>query len=98
MEITELKKVQAKYSSNDVEIISVSVGTQDTVQLLKEYRAKHEITWRIARDTDNVGIKYVKRYIPTIVVIDDEGFVRFRRESFVDAEQLYDVIEPLLSG
>ncbi|RLG91760.1 hypothetical protein DRO34_03555 [Candidatus Bathyarchaeota archaeon] len=97
-EITELKKVQAKYSSNDVEIISVSVNPQDTVQLLKDYRTDHEITWRIAQDTDNVGIKYAIQYTPTIVVIDDEGFVRFRQEGLVYAEKLYDVIEPLLSG
>jgi len=98
-EITELKKVQAKYSSNDVEIISVSVYPYDTVQLLREYRADHEITWRIALDEDGViYTKYTIQSTPTIIIIDEEGFIRFRRDRSVSAEQLYDVIEPLLSG
>lgn len=98
MEIAELKKVQAKYSGNDVEIISISVNPQDTTQLLKDYRSDHEITWRIAQDKNNaVVVEYEINATPTVIVIDDEGFLRFRRDYLVYAEQLYNVIDPLLS-
>ena len=97
-EIAELKKVQKKYSSTNVEIISVSVNPADTVQLLKEYRAEHEITWRIARDTDGISSKYNIRATPTTIVIDGEGLIRFKREGSVSAEELYNIIGPLLVG
>jgi len=93
--IPELKEVYKKYPGNEVEIVSVSVQSWNTEQSLKEYRVKHKIEWRIARDTDNLAMKYNVRFIPKIVVIDKEGAIRFEREGVVSSETLCHVIEPL---
>ena len=92
-EIEELKTVDAAYG-NEVQIISISV-TGDTDEALRQFVEDHDLTWLVARDTDNVGTKYGIRYIPTIFVIDQRQNIAHQHFGFVDAHTLMNEIDTL---
>jgi cytochrome oxidase Cu insertion factor (SCO1/SenC/PrrC family) len=102
-EIPHLKAVHEEFGE-DLIIISISVTPEyDTVERLQQYRQEHEIDWIIARDTVGVGLEdYFVRYGPTIVIVDQSGFIRYIHEGLVVAstlsEEVGQVISHVLTG
>lgn len=82
---------------NSIQIISISVSG-DSDEQLRQFASDHEIDWLVARDTDSVGIDYSVRFIPTIVIIDQDGYLRNRHSGVAAASVLQDEINVLLTG
>jgi peroxiredoxin len=95
-EIRYLKKVFDKYADRVI-IISISVSPDyDTDERLQKFVKEYEITWTIARDTANVAELYDISAIPTVVIVDREGRIVYRRVGLVDDITLSLEIDKLL--
>jgi len=55
-------------------IISIDVLPQDSEDELRAYRNETGIKWYVARDTDNLKQKYGIGSLPTLVIIDKNGY------------------------
>jgi peroxiredoxin len=82
---------------NSIQIISVSVSG-DSDEQLRQFALDYGIDWLVARDTDGVVIDYGVRFIPTLVIIDQEGYLRNRHSGVAAASVLQDEINVLLAG
>lgn len=88
MEVTELKKVYDKYNESVV-IISISIDlTNDTNEQLLEFMDETGITWIVARGTDEVKSDYDVKIGPTIFIIDQSGYIRFKHTGLITEESL----------
>ena len=88
IELNHLKELYSKYGE-EIVIISISIDPYyDTKERLQRFIREFSVRWTVARDTANVAIDYAITRIPTIVIIDKEGYVQYRREGVVDESQL----------
>lgn len=74
-----LQEIYPEYK-DEVVFISVDILVDDTDQILQDYRESHNINWTIARDTDDMILKYRAELIPKIIIIDGDGFATFEGE------------------
>lgn len=82
---------------NRIQIISVSVSG-DSDNQLRQFALDHGIDWLVARDTGSVGTDYSVRFIPTLVIIDQDGYLRNRHSGVATASVLQDQINALLNS
>lgn len=94
-EVPQLAEICGKYGS-DVEVVSIG-SSSDTVDGLRQFKGEYQMTWRVARDTDGVFDRYGVEYIPTLVIIDRNGTMRYRYVGLTEASTLSSRIDPLLS-
>ncbi len=99
MEIEHLKGLYDKYSPDHLVILSISVDPySDTVQVLQNFiQQNEEMTWTVARDTDNVAYKYGVSPIPHLVIVDAEGYKRHSHIGLTGESTLGSEIDSLLS-
>jgi len=63
---------------DSIEIISLSLILTDTVSRLAQYKSENDIPWFVGLDTSGVFGEYFNvQYVPTLVIIDDEGYFRW---------------------
>lgn len=76
-EMPHLKAVQDEFRKELV-VISISVDPDyDSVERLKQFRQDYNISWILARDTTNVHSLYNVSAIPTLYIVDQDGYIRF---------------------
>lgn len=97
-EILHLKSLHEEFI-DDLVIISISVSfSSDTVEELQQFRQKHGIDWIVARDT--VGINdehgYNVTLLPTLVIIDQEGYTKYRHVDLTDESVLRGEINEIM--
>ncbi len=93
-----LKDIWAEYG-DEIEIISVSVWPdRDSVEDLRNHRDKENITWRIARDTDDLISKYGATEIAKVVIINGDGYVVFEKVGVSETDEMSEVIEKAIKG
>ena len=63
-----LKEIYPEYEDKVV-FISIDILVDDTDKMLQDYRQSHDINWTIARDTDEMILKYRADIIPKIIII-----------------------------
>jgi len=83
-----------------VVIISIDVDLREPEEVLRSYRQSYPYaTWIWAKDAaeQRVAVAYGVRAIPTIVVIDQEGYVRFVHVGLTSSSTLIQEIEQLLA-
>lgn len=98
-ELVHLAELYETYSGNEVSIVSVSVDpAYDTVERLQQFRVGHEVSWTIVRDTASVSNEYNIEYIPTLVIVDQRGRIRYRHVGLTPASELSSEIDTLLEG
>ena len=95
-EIPHLKVVHEEFGE-DLIIISISVDPYyDTVERLQQLRQEHGIDWIITRDTIGIYNTYDIQLIPTLVIIDQEGYIQHRHVGLtgesVLSEEIYEII------
>jgi peroxiredoxin len=94
-EIPALKDLREKYASKGLEVISVGISYRQTRQAVVDFTAKNSLPYPVLWDADGkVSEAYQISSVPTNIVVDPEGVVRFRNNS-VDPS-LFDAIEKLL--
>jgi cytochrome c-type biogenesis protein len=93
------KNLQEVYPDyvDEVIIISVDVLVDDTNEMLHDYRNSHNINWTIAKDTDDMILKYSAEQIPKIIIINGEGYATFEGE-VVEVSTLRSELDKAISG
>jgi len=95
-EIPTLKVVYEKFEEALI-IISISVDPdQDTGPRLKQFREKYAIPWKIARDTVGVSDTYGVSGLPTTMIIDQEGYIRYRHVGEIGESALSKEVKELI--
>jgi len=98
LENEHLEGLYDEYSPDQLVILSISVDTDtDTVQVLQNFAQQNEMTWTVARDTDNVAYKYGVSPIPHLVIVDAEGYKRHSHIGLTAESTLGSEIDSLLS-
>ncbi|MCX8205392.1 MAG: TlpA family protein disulfide reductase [Candidatus Nezhaarchaeota archaeon] len=98
-QIPYLNEVKEKYGGSVV-IVSISIDSlHDSEEVLRRFLKEHPYaTWVWARDTAGVGRTYGVAAIPTLFIIDREGYVRFRHVGLTPQFILVREVEEVLRG
>jgi len=96
-EILHLKALTTLYPNDTFVIISITVDpVHDTNSVLRSFAKQYEMTWIIARDTAGVANKYKVVVIPTLILIDQAGYMQSRYEGLTEKEVLQSKIEVII--
>ena len=89
---------QLRQARPEVVIITISVDPTDDEAKLRAFQEQYTADWLFARDTDRVWEKYREYYLPTIVVIDPQGYISFKKADRVPAADLMAEVESAYAG
>ncbi|MCJ2563725.1 MAG: TlpA family protein disulfide reductase [Candidatus Thermoplasmatota archaeon] len=93
----ELVAVFNNYSPDDLQMISIDISLDVDPQDLIIFKESFADDWFFAVDTDNVSEKYSTWGVPMEIVIDRSGEIAYVHVGLVSAEELEDVIDPLIT-
>ena len=83
--------------NDTIAMISIDIDPVESEDTLQRYADEFPYaTWRWAKDTVNVAQLYQITAIPTTVIIDQDGTIRFRHIGVVEASAMRQEIEQLL--
>ncbi|UCE12324.1 MAG: TlpA family protein disulfide reductase, partial [Candidatus Heimdallarchaeota archaeon] len=78
-----LNRIQQCYNSSELAIISIDVDVEETQSQVEFFAETNKMTWIVAMDSNSiVDAEYGTRYIPTLYIIDQEGYVHFMEIGF----------------
>ena len=93
-EMPHLRTLSSIYKNDRLVIVSISVDpAHDTDSALKTFVKDYGMTWIVARDTAGAAGKYKVDAIPTLVLIDQSGYVKNKRVGLTTSEELQTMIE-----
>jgi peroxiredoxin len=95
-EMKHLRTIFSRYSTDELVLVTISIDGKDSIDELNTFRTQYGDNWTFARDTDGVKNKYKVRVIPTIVIIDKEGIIRFWEKGEISASRLSSEIDKWL--
>lgn len=95
----DLKKLYDQ-DLEDFEILSVDTFVLDTDEGLKQYAADHDYNWRFSKDTETADTQLAYGIFenPTIVIIDRDGYVTYKKSGILSLEELEDEVDRALTG
>ncbi len=97
-QVQYLKTLQSEFEA-DLVFISLSIDPNDTIDDLRQFRETYSTTWIYALSTPDVyAEKYNVTSVPTIYLIDQEGFIQRQIEGVVEDTVLRPEIERLLTS
>jgi len=95
-EMSHLKTLHEEFGEDVLIIISIGVQYGDTVERLKEIKEEYGIDWTLAVDTAGVADKYTVVAIPTLVIIDPDGYKRYRHVGLTEESVLSEEVSPII--
>lgn len=96
IQIPHLQAIQQKYGGQIV-LFSIDIDPNESESKLRAFVGKYpDATWIWALDKANLGDAYKVSSIPTLVIVDKDGVVRFRHVGVTDASTLAQNIDELL--
>jgi thiol-disulfide isomerase/thioredoxin len=96
-EMGHLKEVYNNYDESDVQIISIDVDESETNEMLREFKDDYGDEWIYAIDEDGVAEDgYSIGSIPVVVIIDQDGDIRYENVGVADYEVLTSKLDALL--
>ena len=95
----DLKKLYDQ-DIEDFEILSVDTFVLDTDEALRKYAAENGYNWRFTKDTETSDTQqaYGVYENPTIVIIDRDGYVTYKKSGIIPLEELEDEVDKALKG
>lgn len=90
-----LKEIYSQYQGEALVMISIGVDPREGNDKLREYKTKYGESWPIASGP-GVGTIYQVSELPTLVIIDKDGVIRFRDTGVVPTSTLRQHLDPLL--
>lgn len=73
----ELEKASASWNASQVRIVSIGLEPDNSLEDLAQYKAKHNLTWTVARDADNGMQKFGVFAVPAFFILNARGDVVF---------------------
>ncbi|MCJ7760697.1 TlpA family protein disulfide reductase [Candidatus Bathyarchaeota archaeon] len=96
-QMSSLKTIWEKYGNN-IHMISTDVDPSESVNTIKAYMQQFTYaTWKWTRDTANLANTYEVAAIPTIVIMDPNGYTRFTHIGVTDSTTLIREIDSLMT-
>jgi len=95
-EMSHLKTLHEEFGEDVLAIITIDVHYGDTVECLKEIREEYGIDWTLALDTAGVVDKYRVVAIPTLVIIDSDGYKRYRHVGLTEESVLSEEVAAIM--
>jgi thiol-disulfide isomerase/thioredoxin len=80
---SENSELQTIYDTmgDSIWLISLGVDLTETASQIEDYKVQRGLPWLHGLDSGNVFATYFNiRYIPSIIILDDEGYVRWNHE------------------
>ena len=96
LQMKHLQAIFSRYTQDELAIVTISIDSKDSAGEIDSYRSQYGDNWTFARDTDGVANKYKVSYIPTIVIIDKEGVIRYWGAGEISAPRLSKEIDKWL--
>jgi len=96
-QVGELNKVYDAYSGR-VEIVSISVyaGEGSREQLYSFANSCHA-EWKFAVDTHGTSVEYQVNRIPTTIIVDQDGYIRFTHVGLASSATITSEVDVLLN-
>jgi len=96
-QMPQLSQICEKYNISEVVVMSISVDpSSDTVEKLKQFASDNNMTWTVARGTAEVTKNYGIAVIPTLLIMDQNGTIRYAHVGSTPASTLLSEIDSLL--
>ncbi len=95
MEMSHLKEIFQNYNTEQVVIISIDVDPTESDETILQFKEDHGDEWIFASGPE-VGAIYGVIYIPTIYIIDGEGFITYKNTGVTSSSELSTEIDKLL--
>ena len=98
-EMGHLNDLRAHFPEEEVVIISIDIDPEnpdETEEAVRAFRDQYHANWVFAMDTDHVNDNYGTGSIPTLVIIDRDGYKRWQKAGTAETDELVAQIEPLL--
>jgi thiol-disulfide isomerase/thioredoxin len=84
---------------NAIWIISLSTDMSETIEMMADYMEDKELPWPHGLDTDSVFSNYFDlQYLPTMIIIDSEGYFRWVHVGVWPADTMRNVISSIFSS
>ena len=85
-EIPLLKDLYKKYSAKGLQMLAVAVNFRETRDQVVQFANDNELPYTVLWDADNsVSEHYGVQGIPTVLLIDPQGVIRYRSHSLDDS-------------
>ena len=95
-EMQSLNVIHREFGEN-VTIISITETPDiDTVSALQQFRQQNNMTWTVARDTEGLGDTYNVTILPTLFIIDKEGYIQYSHTDIANTSVLEQEISPMI--
>ena len=96
MEMLHLNVVWEEYGGKIV-LMSIDIDPRESEEVLSAFAKEFPYaTWIWARDTANLGRVYEVSAVPKMVIIDQDGYIRFTHTGVTDVSTLIQEIDQLL--
>ena len=94
----EIPHLETIWDENQVVIISIDADpSHDTEEKLRDFKDNYDAPWIWAMDTVDVSGMYKVRVIPTMVIVDQNGYIWTKYVGLTNSETINLEIEQLLS-
>ena len=96
-QVEYLKEIYNDYGAA-IWILSLTVDLSETAQMIADYKENHEAEWWHGLDTDGVFGEYFSvSSIPTLVIIDSEGYFRWMHLGVWTADSMRTTISSIIA-
>ncbi|HDD59829.1 MAG: TlpA family protein disulfide reductase [Thermoplasmata archaeon] len=95
-QVDELKDVRARYSTEDVVIISVDIDPNESASQLKEYKDSKGANWDFCMATEDFRDNYPADAIPTLYILDRDFDIYKVYRGAKSSEELSSTIDSIL--
>lgn len=96
IQLQHLKWLYTRIDPERVVLVMISVGPSDTEDVLRKYVEQMGIEWRVMMDRAGLAEKLDIVYLPTTIIVDQNGVVHDRFDGVVSGKTLHQVINWLL--
>lgn len=85
-QMLELEKIYNHYDKEKIEIISVDIDPEETINMVQQYIEEFKVyginlDWIFGMDVDNIWEKYkINGGIPTLYIFDKNGYIHYKHE------------------
>jgi len=93
----ELLEIYDNSDSDSLIIISLTIDDAETIGMMAEYKADHGYQWPHGLDTSDVfGDYFSVSSIPTLIIIDDNGYFRWQHAGFWPESSITEILSQMM--
>jgi len=86
--MVELEKLESRFSSSEIVILSVGVDLSESMELITDFKADEGADWSFAKSNTEFNSEFPASSIPTLYILDKEGNIAQTRVGVTDADVL----------